>query len=503
MENELVAKFKKEVNKLLEETLDYYDDVWKRCNDEERKLLSDDFEFLTDLSGDINSLNTTTKKNLKSSEELLQRYAMRFDEERKFIDNYLDERDANLKDVEVEEEDEEEVYEADVKPAKEGTKSKAGRVISGILAGILLAGTGVHTGIILHRLNNYEKSKEETIETTEAEQRNVGIPIERTNTEDTKEAEKTSETKEETKALVLGEYGTFTDVHDEEQIHARAQYLYDTYYSAIEGHIDDNRLAMMFGEHKNHITVEGIENVIRSMSGVPRVNESGEYYVTANQADQILNEAAFYLFGVPSAIYDDNNMKVYINIPSHLFVADNSEASRFLAGYDEAYTEFCRAYNKGDGEATYKAAQVIAEKMYYEWHLDGIFGDQNPYLLNPELLKIARMCSVDKWVNYVYEYEQDAQLAICVPVCVDYNTKELTELRGDEIQQAITYDLWEDTVAISAGMVDEVQQSKKDHGMKYENQVFVDYLMNEINYQYENNYKGKTVSDGKSLTLGK
>ena len=157
--------------------------------------------------------------------------------------------------------------------------------------------------------------------------------------------------------------------------------------------------------------------------------------------------------------------------------------------------------NQGSYEKSYEAAQTIATKMFYEWHMDGVFGDQNPYLLDAEQLKLARMCSVDKWVNYVYEFEQDAQTAICVDVCVDYNTKELSTLKGDEIQQAITYDLWEDTVAISAGMLDEVQQSKIDHGTQYENQVFVDYLMNEINYQYENNYKGKTVSQGNALTL--
>jgi len=300
--------------------------------------------------------------------------------------------------------------------------------------------------------------------------------------------------------LALGEPGTFTDLSSEEQIHARAQYIYDNVYAKFTDYIDDERLSMMFMEHKNHISVEGIENVIRTMNGIPPVNENGEYYVSVNMGDHMLNEAAFYLFGVPSALYDQNCMKVYQSVPSHLFVLDNTEASRFLAGYDEAYEEFCQAINSGDGNKTYEAAQNIACKMYYEWHLDGIFGDQNPYLLNPELLKIARMCSVDKWVNYVYEYEQDAQLAICVDVCVDYVTHEIDTLKGDEIQQAITYDLWTNTVAISAGMEEEVKKSKQEHGMEYENQVFLDYLLNEINYQYETNYKGKTVGDAMSLT---
>ncbi len=289
--------------------------------------------------------------------------------------------------------------------------------------------------------------------------------------------------------LVLGEYGTFFDAHDEEQVMARAQYLYDAYYSKFESEISDGRLSKMFGEHKDKISVEGIANVIRGLNGVPLVDNEGNYFVSANIGDTIMNDAAFYLFNVPSACYDENGVKIYHNVPVHLFVPDGSETSRFLKGYDEQYEMFCEAMNNNDGNKAYEAGYNIAEKMWYEWHMLGVFGDQNPYQLAPELKKIARMGSVDKWTNYIYEFEQDAQTAICVPVCVDYETKELSEQTGDEIQTAITFDLWDKPVAKSAGMEDEANYDMLD------NVAFYQFLLNEINWQYENNYKGRNIND--------
>ena len=128
----------------------------------------------------------------------------------------------------------------------------------------------------------------------------------------------------------------------------------------------------------------------------------------------------------------------------------------------------------------------------------GIFGDQNPYLLNPELLKLARMGSVHKWGNYVYEFEQDAKTAICVDVCVDYDSKELSQESGDEIQTAIIFDLWDKPIAKSAGMEDQANYKMLDE------EAFFEYLLNEINWQFENNYQGKNAyENGYALTLTK
>ena len=370
-------------------------------------------------------------------------------------------------------------------------KTNKGAVWAGILAGVALGGVGTYA--YLKSTENDEATVEEENDLNNTQTRTLTVAEQnKLDSRDLTEEEAVNQSID----LVLGEYGTFFDAHDEKQVQARAQYIYDNYFGKFENEISDGRLSQMFGEHKDQISVEGIANVIRGMNGIPVADKEGNYYVSANMGDQILNQAAFYLLNVPSACYDQNDVKVYHNVPAHLFVPDDSEASRFLKGYDEVYEDFCEAMNRNDGQAAYNAGAKIAEKMWYEWHMVGVFGDQNPYLLSPELLKLARMGSVHKWGNYIYEFEQDARTAICVDVCVDYNSKELSQQTGDEIDTAIIFDLWDKPVAKSAGMEDEANYKMLDE------EAFFQYLLNEINWQYENNYKGKNIYDnGYSLSL--
>ena len=278
-------------------------------------------------------------------------------------------------------------------------------------------------------------------------------------------------------------YHEFTNVHDNEQLMQRAQDIFDNIFAP--------NYSKLTTEQKRYVTVENIANVIRGMNGIPQVDEDGNYYNNGNIGDQILNNAAFFLINAGSST--NSQYPEYYNVPAHLFTADNSDLSRFLRGYDEQYEAFSTAMNNRDGAACYQAGANIATKVWNEWHMCGVLGDQNPYQLSPEQLYLARMASVDKFGTYVYEYEQNAMTAICVDVCVDYNTKQLSSHTADEIITAVQYDLWDKPVARSAGMEDQVQFGMTDA------QVFYNNLINEINYQYENVYKGKSVNSGMSL----
>ena len=235
-----------------------------------------------------------------------------------------------------------------------------GAVLAGILGGAIIGGAATYLYLNRNR-GEVRTAIVQEEENTEVLNETRNVTVAEQNAIDSRDLTE-EEAVNQSINLVLGEYGTFFDAHDEKQVQARAQYIYDNYFARFENEISDGRLSKMFGEHKDHISVDGIANVIRSMNGIPRIDKDGNYYVTANMGDQILNEAAFYLLNVPSACYDQNDVKVYHNVPAHLFVADDSEASRFLKGYDEAYEEFCEAMNRNDGQGAYNAGAKIAEK---------------------------------------------------------------------------------------------------------------------------------------------
>lgn len=293
-----------------------------------------------------------------------------------------------------------------------------------------------------------------------------------------------------------GEYGTFTDINDPEQFQARVDYIYNIYQN-FEGKTTDGRNIMMYSEHKEKITKEAIANLMRQINGLPPVNENGDYYFNTNVRKELQNDIADFFMMIPSGVYDENDVKYYTVVPSHLFVPDNSNASKLLKESDDIYQRFSDAYNRGDWDAAYKAGQDLMKVMFYEWNLDGAEGMMNPYSdLPANLISFAKKMVVDRWGLYFYEFEQDGQFAICTPLCVDYKTKEMVDVRGDELKEALTYDLWNEPIAKSAGMEDEVDLGR------YQNQVFMDWWMEYMQEQYEMNFKGKNINDNQSLTLG-
>ena len=421
MENELVKQFKKEVAQFDEELRLYYEEALVRGAEEE------DIDDLVGLMSELTVLVGTTKATLPSRRIIFENIKKKFADKKAYIDAYLDQ-------------EEEETYEATVVPAKESTKGKAGKVIAWALSIALLTGAAVHTGLILknklHGNNSCDTTNEETIETTESEDRSTGtivlpeVPVE--NTLD-------NNTQENTRNLMPGEYGTFLDVTDNEQVQARAQYLYDTYFAPNMKYIDEG--------DRHLITVENIANTIRVMNGELPLDENGYPVmdgVTVDDYTAVLlamtvNNGSTY--GEP-----------YYHFPAHLLTVDGSEASEFIKSYDESYDKLVYAMNAGDDEQARDAIACLGYKFWNEWYLQGMYGGVNPHSFDSDLKYFTFIATVEPYNTTALEWHLSEKEPVCIEACVDYETQEKDLLSVNDIHVALETGEWNQIGARLAGM---------------------------------------------------
>lgn len=245
----------------------------------------------------------------------------------------------------------------------------------------------------------------------------------------------------DTEDLEMGEYGTFKDASDNEQVNARAQYIFDEYYSEFA---DD-----LSASEQKECSVEAIANTIRVLNGELPLDNEGNAYYDANLVDEYGQTFVKVVCDLPSSPELD---KVY-HVPSHLFAIDGSESSEFLKPYDEDYSNIAEGRNAGDNVKTEEAIRSLATKMWRQWSLQGMYGEVSPYDLSPEDRTLAFLGSMAKFGQYPFEYSLNHKTATCIEACVDYNNqKSLGKLSASEIFVGVTSGEWDKVIAKAAGI---------------------------------------------------
>lgn len=247
---------------------------------------------------------------------------------------------------------------------------------------------------------------------------------------------------------LTGKYGQFKDVTNDEQVNARANYLYNTYFEQFRSKLTPTEQEM--------ITPEKIANIIRVANGELPLDADGNKYFDANLTDDYIQALTKITADLPSSPALD---KIY-NVPTHLFAVDGSDLSNFMMKYDEDYENVADARNNRDGEKAQAAIASLGQKLWYEWSLQGMnyeIDDQmtdykSPFDLPAKERALALNASVAKYGPYVFEYNLNAMQPVCIDACVDYYTKTMKKLTVNEIFVGVTSGEYDTVIAKAAGI---------------------------------------------------
>jgi hypothetical protein len=119
----------------------------------------------------------------------------------------------------------------------------------------------------------------------------------------------------------------------------------------------------------------------------------------------------------------------------------------------------------------------LGTKYWNEWVMQGIYGDVNPFNFEPKDRLFAYLSSFAKYGQYAYEYNLDSMQAVCVPVCVNYETKEINEIPVNEIFVGYASGQWDTVIAKTAG----VETTATPDSI-----YFTQDLFDELNWKYNN-----------------
>ena len=260
-----------------------------------------------------------------------------------------------------------------------------------------------------------------------------------------------------TEEELTGKYGQFKDVTNDEQVKARAQYIYDNYYS--------NWVNELTPEQQKNITPEKIANIIRVMNGVLPLDEDGNRYYDVNVVDETVNSFVNITANLPSSSTLDSKTNEEIgqikDIPMHMFAVDGSETSEFIKPYDEDFTNIIDGRNHHNGEKTVNAIKSLGEKMWREFVMVGrnyqnddgtLTNYRNPYDLPAQQRALAWIGATQRYGAIALPYNLNGMQAVCIDVCVNYNTKELNEIPVNEIYEGYHSGLYSSIIARLAGL---------------------------------------------------
>lgn len=260
-----------------------------------------------------------------------------------------------------------------------------------------------------------------------------------------------------TEEELTGKYGQFKDVTNDEQVKARAQYIYDNYYS--------NWVNELTPEQQKNITPEKIANIIRVMNGVLPLDEDGNRYYDVNVVDETVNSFVNITANLPSSSTLDSKTNEEIgqikDIPMHMFAVDGSETSEFIKPYDEDFTNIIDGRNHHNGEKTVNAIKSLGEKMWHEFVMVGrnyqnddgtLTNYRNPYDLPAQQRALAWIGATQRYGAIALPYNLNGMQAVCIDVCVNYNTKELNAIPVNEIYEGYHSGLYSSIIARLAGL---------------------------------------------------
>lgn len=318
-----------------------------------------------------------------------------------------------------------------------------------------LGGKAVIDANAANRANNTDK----TVDTnTDAQEEGLEGVNELTVVENTEDEYTVSDTTYVDPNLEAGSYGTFLDVTNKEQVEARAQYIFDTYFA--------NRLDTLPDDQKESITVEKIANTIRIMNGQFPLTEDGEAYFDGFAVDNYTVTLVDTLVNSLS-----NKNQSYVHVPGHLFAVDHSELSEFIKAYDVLYEKLIYGLNTKNDQIIEEAIACLGYRFNHEWYLQGAYnkelllgaeGDDYRTIVNPHNLDIrvrylAFIATVEPFNTTALEWHLSEARPVCIEMCDEYGTQETRTVPVNDIHTALETGAWSNIGAKLAGQENDTE----------------------------------------------
>ncbi len=249
--------------------------------------------------------------------------------------------------------------------------------------------------------------------------------------------------------LVLGEYGTFFDVEDDEQVNARAQYIYDNYFA---------NNSSLTPQQRQLITPENIANTIRVMNGVLPIDQNGNQFMNGTTLDDYTNILVEMVVNVGSNVNDH-----YEFFPSHLLFVDGSPESEFVKSYDVIYDKLVYSLNEHDDEQVQDAIACLGLKFNKEWFLQGMYGDVNPHLMDSDKKYLLFITTIEPYNTTAREWHLSEKKPVCIKGCKNYETGEEELISVNDLQTALETGAWNHIGAKLGGMDVETHSWLEDY----------------------------------------
>ena len=314
-----------------------------------------------------------------------------------------------------EEEEEEEEIVAVAEPKKKNTVTK---VIAGTLALALAGGVGYCIG---SHLNN------DTVIVQE---------------QDEEEEEKPFES-----------YGEFTDASDREQVEKRAQVYFDEYIAPVYGEMSETERAS--------ITPENLADIIQVVNGeVPEGFDTNE---VINYNNRLVQMFCSYL----STDERTKNGEIGF-MPSAYLYEDGSHEQKCALELDAIMEPLIKAINEGDDYNYIKYATEFGELMRDQFYLvdntDEHFNVRSiaSYPSRIHLYGLA----YSYYTTSIMEYGLTRNMNICIPFCIDYETKEIVNIPLSQLMATLEFvpmSQWDAVLQRSGISISELEKMGNDN----------------------------------------
>lgn len=410
MNTELVSKIENKIS-TLEKQIDKrrlaHQYFLSKENDLSKKELREAYNNQVECNELIDELNTTRSE--------LEEYKALCQDETKKAEKIALERNLSLIYANVESLDDEKLNDFDEKNAK----SKGG-VVKGFIYGLslILALGGAH-----HLGKAIKDSSDKNLESSQIELTDESNSV----MSETNQLE-VLETPVQTIAPT-GELGTFLDATNDEQVEARANYIYLNHIRPIIDELDRNGKNVK--EYDIEITPATIANLIRVYNGELPI-ENGYPSYDENTINYYVTLANKMYATLPS----DKRLDGVRFAPMAYLMEDGSQAQYLAQIYDEDYKRIAEARNTGDYDESVKAIQQLGYDLRDRVLIFGLQGEVTPMSVR-ENGNSAYTAAMGRYASYVLEWNLAKKKATCIPVCSNYKTGEIENWPITKIYETI------------------------------------------------------------------
>lgn len=243
----------------------------------------------------------------------------------------------------------------------------------------------------------------------------IGVGLSSCENEKTAEYQETQEEKrdrfDEKKEKPFAEYRKLTNVLNNKQVQNRATWYFNTYVKQNDG--------------INMIDENGIEDIIRMTNGefINGSYNGNDIIDIANDIHTISNYSSFAKYG--------NNVKF---IPYAPLFEDGTLAQEGAIMLDASMKNIVKAINENNKEDFLKYAKEWGTTMVNIFEYND-FNGKYPSVFQMDSYRAYQLYQV-MYANYgstILEYSLRNNINICIPYCVDHNSKEVREVPLSEI----------------------------------------------------------------------